>query len=943
MPIHRKRDIIDRRRLIDRLDAIVADRKLKSEAARRAAVLREMKQALAHGRREIRRRFFDSTSINRGRECTRAHGFLIDQLIRLLHDFASDHVHPPEDPARPGRLCVAAVGGYGRGDLAPYSDIDLLFLTAHEPEPRLAALVEYQLYMLWDLGLQVGHSTRSVAECLRQARADHTIRTALLEARFIWGDQPLFRKLKSRFAAATQASGMAFVEAKLGERDARHHKHGDSRYVLEPDIKDGKGGLRDLDSMMWIAKDLFRVESVDEMVLRGSLTPQEARTFHKAGSFLLALRCHLHYLAERPEERLTFDVQPTLARQMGYTDRAGAPAVERFMKHYFLIAKDVGDLTRIFCAAFEAAHKKRPLFRLPSLSTLRARLAKLGDFEVDGDRLSVASDDAFVRRPANFIRLFHLAQHYGIDIHPHALRLIRRDLRCLDKAAREDPEANGLFLDILTARRDPARTLRQMSEAGVLGKFIPDFGRVTAQMQYDMYHVHTTDEHTINCVGNLARIEAGELKDDHPIASEVVQKVLSRRVLYLAVLLHDIAKGRGGDHSVLGARVARRLCPRLGLSEEETESVAWLVRYHLLASNAAFKRDVDDPKTISDFCEIVQSPERLRLLLVLTVVDIRSVGPTVWSPWKATLLRELYVKTDEVLTGGLSVERARTTRVAAAKETLRPALADWSDADFAAHAELGDEAYWLALDPETQERHARLVAQAGEASETTFALGWHVDHGKGATEVSVYTLDHHGLFARLAGALAISGADIVDAKIFTLKNGMALDTFWVQAGTGEPIARTDRLERMERRIRDVLAGRVDPRAELRKPSAIQSRTQVFTVAPRVLIDNKASATHSVVEVNGRDRRGLLFDLTDALAGCNLQIASAKISTYGERVVDVFYVKDLFGMKVTHEGQLSKVRAALRAALTEDEANGREASAAAAPGRTDRPRERVAAE
>ncbi len=917
MSIPRQRAIIDRRRLIDHLDAILADRKLTTEAARRSAVLAAMKQALADGRAEIRRRFFASRSIARGDECTEAYCFLIDQLIHILHDFAADHVHPPTDPARPGRLCIAAVGGYGRGDLAPYSDLDLLFLTAVAPSPRMTALIEYVLYMLWDLGLQVGHSTRSVAECLRQAQADHTVRTALLEARFIWGDQPLFRRLKHEYAQYAQASASAFVEAKLAERDARHLKHGDSRYVLEPDIKDGKGGLRDLHSMYWIAKDLFRVESVEELVLRGYLTQPEARTFHKAASFLVTLRCHLHFLAGRPEERLTFDVQPTLARQMGYTDRAGAPAVERFMKHYFLIAKDVGDLTRIFCAAFEAAHKKRPLFRLPRFDTWRARLSQLGDFKLDGDRLSVAADDVFLTDPVNFLRLFRLYQQYGIDIHPHALRLIRRDLRRIDETLRDNPEANALFLEILTERKDPARTLRLMSEAGVLGRFIPDFGRVTAQMQYDMYHVHTTDEHTINCVGNLARIEAGELEDEHPIASEVVHKVLSRRVLYLATLLHDIAKGRRGDHSVLGEKVARRLCPRLGLSDEETDNVAWLVRYHLLASYAAFKRDVDDPKTIADFCAIVQSPERLRLLLVLTVVDIRSVGPKVWTPWKATLLRELYVKADELLSGGLSAEREKTARVAAAQEAVRAKLADWSDDQFAAFTALCNDQYWLALDADNQARHARLVAATDEASDP-FMLSCYVDRAKGVTEVSVYTTDHPGLLSRLAGALAIAGANIVDAKLFTMTNSMALDTFYVQDITGAPVEQSDRVARIQKKVRAVLAGEIVPHRELRKASPLLTRTKVFTVAPRVLFDNKASATYTVIEVNGRDRRGLLYDLTRALTACNLSIATAKISTFGESVIDVFYVRNLFGMKVTEESHQAKIRAALLRALTEED-------------------------
>ncbi len=453
-----------------------------------------------------------------------------------------------------------------------------------------------------------------------------------------------------------------------------------------------------------------------------------------------------------------------------------------------------------------------------------------------------------------------------------------------------------------------------MNEAGVFGRFVPDFGRVVAQMQYDMYHAHTVDEHTLIAIGILSRIESGALKDEHPLCSAVVGSVASRRVLYLALLLHDIAKGRGGDHSVLGEDIAFKLCPRLGLSAEETEQVAWLVRWHLLMSNTAFKRDIDDAKTIQDFVEQVQSPERLKLLLVLTVADIRAVGPKTWNGWKAALLRELYSRAVDVMSGGLVAE-ARDRRIAAAQKAARQRLPDFSDEEFAAFAARGYPFYWLSFDAATHARHAHLMREA-ERGGAPLTVEKRVDSQRAVTEITLYAADHPGLFSRVAGALAVSGANIVDARIMTMTNGMALDTFWVQDSSGGAFDRPDKLARLAVHFENVLSGRLKPHVELARPAVFASRTNVFTVTPRVLIDNKASTAHSVIEVNGPDRPGLLFELTRALTGINLQISSAKISTYGEKVVDVFYVKNIFGLKVEHEGKLKEIRDTLLAVLAE---------------------------
>ncbi|MFM2042171.1 MAG: protein-P-II uridylyltransferase [Pseudomonadota bacterium] len=890
--------------------ACVVDAHDGSVDSLRAPILAELKRCLEEGRWAIRTQF--ETHLM-GSKTVRDTCVLVDGLVQALADFTIDTVYPTAEPTSGERLSIAATGGYGRGELAPFSDVDLLFLLPYKRTPRVEQVVEYILYMLWDLGLKVGHAVRNVDECLRQSDADMTIRTGLLEARFLWGEQKLFNELRSRFQKEIVAvSAAAFIDAKMKERNDRHQKLGDSRYVLEPNLKEGKGGLRDLQTLFWIAKYAYQVDAVDGLVAKGVLLAEEAQRFEKAQNFLWTARCQLHFLTGRQEDRLTFDVQAEIARRLGYSDHAGSSDVERFMKHFFMTAKDVGDLTRILCAALEQENKRLPRFTFLFRAFTRG---EVDGFSLDTGRLNVRSDRHFRDHPVDLIRLFHVAQAHDLDIHPHALRAITRALSGIGPKLREDGEANRLFLEILTSRKDPELALRRMNEAGVLGRFVPDFGRIVGMMQFDMYHHFTVDEHTLFAIGILHRIEAGMLTDETPLSSEVIHKVNSRRALFVAMMLHDIAKGRGGDHSILGAKVAEKVCPRLGMTEEETETVAWLVRWHLLMSHVAFKRDVDDDTTVRQFVEIVQSPERLKLLLCLTVADIRAVGPGRWNGWKATLLRRLYRRAEEMMSGTIGDE-GREHRLSAARAALRRELADWPELELEAHLALGYPNYWISLDAPTLARHARLMRDA-ERDRAPLTLDTRIDRGRAVTEVTVYTADHPGLFSRLAGALALAGADIVDARIFTMTNGMALDIFTVQSQEGGSFDSPDKLAKLSVLVDKALAGEVRLTDELaRRRPKLSPRTRVFKVAPRVLIDNNVSTAHSVVEVNGRDRPGLLYDLTRALTGLNLQIASAKISTYGQTAVDVFYVKDVFGLKITHEVKLKQVREALLSALAD---------------------------
>ncbi len=908
--IKNPKQIIDRKSIVAVLQEMVETTPLDRQ---RAALLGILKADYRAGFDEVKARCEKSARnhVVSGRDIVHAQCYLTDQIIRILYDFVVEYVYPVTNPTESERMGIVAVGGYGRGELAPFSDIDLLFLLPYKQTPWGEQVVEYMLYILWDIGLKVGHATRSVDECIRLSKQDLTIRTAILEARYLWGERSLYDSLKKRFERDVIAdSGPEFVELKLAERDARHKRLGDSRYVVEPNLKEGKGGLRDLHTLFWISKYLYRVGDVVELVKEHVFSEDEMREFLKAEDFLWTVRCHLHYLTGRAEERITFDVQKDLARRLNYSDRQNSLGVERFMKHYFLIAKNVGDLTRIFCAHLEEQHKRKPRLRLPRIG-LRHRL--VDGFEVDGERITFSAKQDPVADPILMMRLFRVAQKHSLDIHPNAMRLIRQNLSLINRKFQNDPEANVIFMDVLTAGNGTEAGLRMMSEAGVFGKFIPDFGRVVAQMQHDMYHTYTVDEHTIRAIGLLEQIEAGTLAEDHPLSHEVIHKIVARRALYVAVMLHDIAKGRGGDHSELGAEVAEKLCPRLGMSAGETDLVAWLVRYHLLMSNFAFKRDVTDPKTVTDFVQLVQSPERLRILLVLTVADIRAVGPTVWNGWKGQLLRELYYRAEDVLMGG-QVEDGNERRVAMIKQTLSEQLKDWPKKDIDRHLDRLYDSYWLSIAPEQLLADAKMVKKA-EDEKILLSINFRVDTFRSATVTSIYVQDHAGLFARLSGAIAVCGASIVDAKIFTTKDGMALDTFWIQDGDGGAVQDPGKLKRLEKTIRETLKGEIIPADILSATSTLKKRTDVFTVKPVVFIDNKASNTYTVIEVNGRDRPGLLFDLARAFFDLNLSISSAHVATFGERAVDVFYVRDLFGHKVTHATRLGVIEARLLEALS----------------------------
>ncbi len=838
-----------------------------------------------------------------------------DEVLGALYDFTTTHIFRARNPTEGERFAVMAVGGYGRGELAPSSDLDLLFLRAYKPTPFSESVTEYMLYMLWDMGLKVGHSSRSVEDSIKLAREDHTIQTALLEARRICGDESLGDELITRFRKeVAERDHAGFIAAKLKERDERHQRIGVSRYMVEPNLKEGKGGLRDLHTLFWMARHRYGFQRPRDYLEAGVYTEEERFALRRALHFLWTVRCHMHFITARAEERLTFDLQPELAKRLGYGARGDNTPTERFMKRYFLVAKEVGMLTRVLCAKLEEDHAKRAprgLQRFLPAARKPATPVEPGFF-VEGGRLNIETPRV-LDQPVNVVRLFEIADKRDLDIHPEAIGEAARRVRRMGPAWRHDDASRAAFLEVAASKRHPGAALRLMNETGVLGKFVPEFGRIVAQMQFNMYHHYTVDEHTLQAIDAMSEIEHGDHKAQHPLSTEIFSKIINRRALYLAMLLHDTGKG-DGDQQIEGEKSARAACERLGLPAEEVDLVGWLVRHHLVMSDVAQKRDIGDPRTVAQFAEIVGTVERLRLLLVLTVSDIRAVGPSVWNDWKGQLLRDLYRLTEAVLHGGRSDEEAVVAHMAEiASSTKQELLTQVQDVDGALDAWLGalEDGYWLNHDAEARAWHAREVI-AARNSKAIPHIATRFRPVQGVTEVLVYAGDRPGLFASLAAAISASGADIAGARVHTTKDGAAFDVFSIQTTDHRPFGLSDRA------ALDHLVGRLH-RATLEDhplpaPKPASRRVAAFRIEPWVRVDNELTPCSTVIEASGRDRLGLLAELAHVCAEMKVSIVSAHIDTLGERASDVFYVQEEGGGQIANAHRIADLRDKLEGVL-----------------------------
>lgn len=900
----------------------------------RAALIAVLRDEL-EGAMALARERFDRGRLD-GLETARLIAAIHDALVTAIWRYALAHEVQAENPTESERVALCAVGGYGRGEMAPFSDLDLLFLTNDKKvSSHVERLTEFVLYLLWDLGLTVGHSVRTVDQSVKLAREDQTILTALLDLRFLAGDEALSRELYTRFRKdVTKGSGRAYIAGKLSERDERHAREGNTRYVIEPNLKEGKGGLRDLHVLYWIARFLDRdgqlvdPQRADDYVGMGLFDAPAAQRFQRAADFLWRARHNLHWMSGRATESLSFDKQVELCRLMGHASGPVEVAVERFMREYFTNAKQVGALTRIACAKLEESRA----IKIPNLFALMPgsrRNLKNPNLTLTTGRLNFRDPLEIKNDPSVILQLFETAGRRNVDIHPDALRAIDFRRNLIDADFRRAPENAALFLSLLDGAKAPAATLRLMNEAGVLGRYLPEFGGIVARTQFNMHHAYTVDEHTLRLVDEADDLLKGRHAEDMPRPSEVALGLSKheRRILMLTCLLHDTGKGQG-DQCIEGAQLSRRACRRMGQTKEVEDTVAWLVRSHLEMSETAQRRDISDPETVAEFARLVGNVSRLDLLYVLTVVDIRSVGPGVWNDWKANLLRTLYGAARAYLEGREDLDGP------ARAASLEEQLLDRLPPDMAKRVEpvldrLGD-GYWLAFDMADLVRHARFmdrIADVGGEDETgapLFGVRTRVDLPHDATELWVMCADRHGLFADLTRAIAACGASVAGARLHTgptdgQGRAQVMNVFYLQNADGKAFGARNETARKTLAAR-TRAAIVDGADDMVIPAALGSRrAEAIPVPPRVRFAQAASGEALIIEVEGRDRPGLLWEIAAVLRDHDLEVLSAHIEGLGEKAVDAFYVHRPDGSAVLSDPVKRKVRADLKAILSDAEA------------------------
>jgi [protein-PII] uridylyltransferase len=870
-----------------------------------------LKIQMDHNKKLIKNKFLATSdgSLNVGLNV-----ILIDSLLKVI--FKNSYFHSLGN--KHYQFTLIAVGGYGRGELSPHSDLDILFLLPNKlrknDTKKIENVVELILYILWDLGYTVGHSTRTIDDCIEKSRSDLTISTSLLEKRFVAGNNDIYDLLNNKFKTfIDNTKTLDFVEAKLKESETRHKRFGESRYVVEPNVKDGKGGLRDLHTLIWILKFAYKVDTISKLINVGALTKEEAVPFAEAQRFLLSVRCHLHYRANREDDRLAMDAQLEIAKSMNFKNTITHKDVERFMKRYFLATKTVGNLTRIFCAAIETEFNK-PL-RMSFLSFKKRE--NITPFRLEVGRLFSYEREILTENPINIIKLFYISHINNIDIHPKTLRQITSLRKLINLKVRQNVEANKMFLNILTSDKDPTRTLRLMNEANILGQFIPEFQKIVGLMQFDMYHSYTVDEHTIFTISNLHSLRSGKFSDFAPLTSSAILEIKSYKSLFVAMLLHDIAKGKKGDHSENGSLIASKICPRLGLNKEETKMVEWLVLHHLLMSKTAFRYELGDPKVIKNFAKQVRSIDKLKSLLALTVADIRGVGPDVWNDWKGALIKELYIKTYDLLKPPQEISKI-TEPLKSSKELLIRYLNNKgvNDLDIKTYCSKFYNNYWGTFNLPSVVNHYEIFTSMKNYSKK-LEVYLSNDSKLKATELLVITPDHHGLFSQISGLVASSGYDIVSAKIITRSDGYALDTFFLQNKERKPISDINLRKKLIETITKGLEGNFNIEKALNiKWKEIPARFRAVKAPIRVIIDNKTSDQYTILDIKCKNAPGVLYKITKIITSLGLQINTANVSTYGDRVVDIFYLKNAFGSKVDDNTTIEKVKNSILEELKE---------------------------
>ncbi len=874
---------------------------------RRVRLLDGSRRFLDHHLEEVRRRHRSGES---GRRIVGSLTSLADTLIRNLYRSVAADV--PESGL--GSCTLIALGGYGRGELNPRSDIDLMFYYSGKDRPFAEKISERMLYLLWDLGLEVGYSVRTEKDCLEMADKDITARTALLDSRYLVGDEILYQSYeRTVLEAVLSRNSQAFLREKLEENERRLVKYGSSVFLLEPNIKEGEGGLRDLHTALWMAQVKFKARSLRDLIIKGVLTEREGANFEAALDYLWRIRNELHFLSSRKNEQINFDQQEKIAAFLGYRDSRKAPAVEQFMQDYYSHATQVEHMSSLLVT--KATQQENA--GLGIFGYLKRRSVAEGFYILRGE-LRVTSDDLFEQNPAAMMEAFGLAQRHDVKLAIPLKGMIRDNLhRINDRVRRSRPMAEG-FLDILRQPKGLGRVLQDMHHLQFLNRFLPEFERIYCKVQHDAYHIYTVDIHTIFAMEEIAKLWLGEYRQKKPLLTQVANDIEKKELLLLAVLLHDIGKGEGKDHSNKGADMVPTIARRLGLNKEDSRRLEFLVRNHLQMAHISQRRDMHDDKLIVQFARSMEMSENLKMLFLLTFADIRAVGPDVWSEWKGLLLQELYEKAFDVLERGNFRLEKRSEKLRNRKRKVLERLAGEYDTRQVKElvGTLGTR-YLMSYHSQEIAEHLRVVLGRGDA---TLALKIEQDAAADYTQVTITTLDIPGLFSKIAGVMAANGINILGAQIFTTGSEIALDILQVRSPGGERITNPEKWRRFETDLTAVIEGRTRTYDLVKK----RQRPSFLPEPPRprhpnrVEIDNEVSDEYTVIDIYAHDQVGLLYRITRTLKDLGLYIGVSKISTKVDQVIDTFYIQDIFGQKVTFADKLEELRRKLLDCLDEEE-------------------------
>ncbi len=875
MSVH-KADIFDTRRFDADLAAVTDG---GHGPRTQPATLALFRAALRSGRAALKEKFLDGGPVQ---DIISLHAWLVDQLLHRAWDL---HQGLAGDC---GKLALAAVGGYGRGELYPASDVDLLLLIEKTSNTRLREFVQPLLSFLWDMGLEVGHSVRTLKDCVRESRKDITVATNMMEARLLAGEAALLDSMQAMTAPPKVWPSKKFFAAKWQEQIDRHHHFDDTAYNLEPNIKESPGGLRDIQMIAWVTQRHFGSATLHDLVSLEFLSEAEFRTLSRGQHLLSQLRCGLHYLAGHREDRLLFDHQRALAAQMGYVDKPGSLAVEQFMKNYYRTVKELALLNEILLQHFQEA----------ILSRGRTRVRRINRrFQSRDAFLEVTRKNVFERTPFAMLELFLVLELHSElkGVRAQTIRLLRENLQHIDDKFRRDIGCRSLFMEIMRQPQGITHALRRMNAYGVLGAYIPAFGKIVGQMQHDLFHVYTVDEHTLFVVRNLRRFTVPEFRHEFPLASHLIQHVVKPERLYLAGLFHDIAKGRGGDHSTLGEQDARAFCELHSLSEYDTRFVTWLVRNHLIMSWTAQRQDIMDPAVILDFAQKVGDQEHLDNLYLLTVADMRGTSPKVWNVWKDRLLSQLHAATTRVLRRGFGKPIDIEERIGDLQQEVLHILAGKNvDANLVReHWARMDNDYFLRHDAEALAWHAQKISTTNVAELPLVAARYHP--GAGGTDFLVFTPDRDDLFAVITGGFDRLNLSIMDARIHTTGFGFALDTFVALDHAGNPVTHAAQLADLEAALRAQLLA-PQPGRDV-KGAQLPRVLRHFPIATRVGFSIAPNGQQTMMEVVAQDRPGLLYQVALALQECRARLVTAKVATYGERAEDIFYISDREGQPI----------------------------------------------